>query len=352
MNINNVSVKSIVLILFFFLSVSAQEKKYILNTVAFYNVENLFDTIDDPNNTWDEARTPKGEDKWTDKKYEIKLNNLAKVLPRIGSDITNTHPAILGLCEVENRQVLIDLVSTDEMKDLSYGIIHFDSKDWRGIDVALLFDTTKFIPRKAKTYPLKVEYRGKPSFSRDILVVFGFFEKEPINLIVNHWPSRGGGQPSVAQRFKAGELNRKIIDSIMSINPQSKIISMGDFNDNPDDPSIKIALKTKSEMKNISISDMYNPMEMLYTKKYFWTNFYQGTGYMLDQLIVSGSLLQDNSKLKFLKAGVYNKRWLLNGDDKGRWKGYPTRSMVYNRFDPEGYSDHLPVFLYLAKEID
>ena len=105
-------------------------------------------------------------------------------------------------------------------------------------------------------------------------------------------------------------------------------------------------------MKNISISDMYNPMEMLYTKKYFWTNFYQGTGYMLDQLIVSGSLLQDNSKLKFLKAGVYNKRWLLNGDDKGRWKGYPTRSMVYNRFDPEGYSDHLPVFLYLAKEID
>ena len=131
MNINNVSVKSIIPILFFFVSITAQEKKYILNTVAFYNVENLFDTIDDPNNTWDEARTPKGEDKWTEKKYKIKLNNLAKVLPRIGSDITNTHPAILGLCEVENRQVLIDLVSTDEMKDLSYGIIHFDSKDWR-----------------------------------------------------------------------------------------------------------------------------------------------------------------------------------------------------------------------------
>ena len=92
MNINNVSVKSIILILFFFLSVSAQEKKYILNTVAFYNVENLFDTIDDPNNTWDEARTPKGEDKWTDKKYEIKLNNLAKVLPRICLLYTSPSP--------------------------------------------------------------------------------------------------------------------------------------------------------------------------------------------------------------------------------------------------------------------
>ena len=266
-NINNINVKSVILILFIFISVSAQEKKYILNTVAFYNVENLFDTIDDPDNNWDEARTPKGEDKWTEKKYNIKLNNLAKVLPIIGSDVTNSHPAILGLCEVENKQVLIDLLSTNKMKDLNYGIIHFDSKDWRGIDVALLFDATKFIPRNAKTYPLKVDYRGKPSFSRDVLVVFGFLEKEPINFIVNHWPSRGGGQPSIAQRFKAGELNRRIIDSILSINPKSKIISMGDFNDDPSDPSIKIALKTKSNKNTTEFYEMYNPMEFLHEKK-------------------------------------------------------------------------------------
>ena len=163
--------KLIVPILFLVLSINAQEKKYAVNTVAFYNVENLFDTVDDPANTWDEARTPDGEDRWTEKKYQIKLNNLAKVLPQIGSEFTNQHPAILGLCEVENRQVLIDLISTEKMKDLNYGIIHFDSKDWRGIDVALLFDTTKFIPRSAKTYPLKVEYKGNPSFSRDVLVV-------------------------------------------------------------------------------------------------------------------------------------------------------------------------------------
>ena len=352
MNINKSNLKSIILILFFFLGVSAQEKKYILNTVAFYNVENLFDINDDPNNGWDEARTPEGEDKWTEKKYNIKLNNLAKVLPIIGSDVTNSHPAILGLCEVENKQVLIDLVSTEKMKNLNYGIIHFDSKDWRGIDVALLFDTTKFIPRKAKAYPLEVEYKGKPSFSRDVLVVFGFLEKEPINFIVNHWPSRGGGQPSIAQRFKAGELNRRIIDSILSINPKSKIISMGDFNDDPGDPSIKVALKTKSDRNATKFNEMYNPMEFLHEEKYYWTYLYKGKGNMLDQLIVSGSLIEENSKLRFLKAGVFNKKWLLNGRDKGRWAGYPTPNVIYGKFDPNGYSDHLPVFLYLAKEID
>jgi len=330
----------------------SQEKEYLLSTVAFYNVENLFDTIDDPNNSWDEARTPNGEDKWTDKKYNIKLNNLSELIPKIGFDVTNSHPAIVGLCEVENKQVLIDLISTGKMKDLNYGIIHYDSQDWRGIDVALLFDTNKFIPRKAKTYPLKVEYRGNPSFSRDILVVFGFLDKEPINFIINHWPSRGGGKPSIGQRFKAGELNRKIIDSILNVNPKSRIITMGDFNDDPGDPSIKVALKTKSNKNETKINEMYNPMEFLHEEKYYWTYLYKGKGNMLDQLIVSGSLLEETSKLRFLKAGIFNKKWLLNGRDKGKWAGYPTPNVIYGKFDPEGYSDHLPIFLYLAKEVN
>ena len=330
----------------------SQEKEYLLSTVAFYNVENLFDTIDDPNNSWDEARTPNGEDKWTDKKYNIKLNNLSELIPKIGFDVTNSHPTIIGLCEVENKQVLIDLISTGKMKDLNYGIVHYDSKDWRGIDVALLFDTKKFIPRKAKTYPLKVEYKGNPSFSRDILVVFGFLDKEPINFIINHWPSRGGGKPSIGQRFKAGELNRKIIDSILNVNPKSRIITMGDFNDDPGDPSIKVALKTKSKKNETKINEMYNPMEFLHEEKYYWTYLYKGKGNMLDQLIVSGSLLDETSKLRFLKAGVFNKKWLLNGRDKGKWAGYPTPNVIYGKFDPNGYSDHLPIFLYLAKEIN
>ena len=330
----------------------SQEKEYLLSTVAFYNVENLFDTIDDPNNSWDEARTPNGEDKWTDKKYNIKLNNLSELIPKIGFDVTNSHPAIVGLCEVENKQVLIDLISTGKMKDLNYGIIHYDSQDWRGIDVALLFDSNKFIPRKAKTYPLKVEYRGSPSFSRDILVVFGFLDKEPINFIINHWPSRGGGKPSIGQRFKAGELNRKIIDSILNLNPKSRIITMGDFNDDPGDPSVKVALKTKSKKNETKINEMYNPMEFLHEEKYYWTYLYKGKGNMLDQLIVSGSLLEETSKLRFLKAGIFNKKWLLNGRDKGKWAGYPTPNVIYGKFDPEGHSDHLPVFLYLAKEVN
>ena len=333
-------------------ALNAQEKEYIINTVAFYNVENLFDTVDDPENNWDKARTPNGEDKWTDEKYEIKLNNLSKVLPQIGSDISNSHPAIIGLCEVENKKVLIDLISTKSMKPLNYGIIHFDSPDWRGIDVALLFDIEKFIPRITKTYPLKVTYKGRPSSTRDILVVFGFLNKEPINFIVNHWPSRGGGKPSIEHRFNAGKINRSIIDSIQKINPKSRIISMGDFNDDPVDPSIKIALKTKAEKKDTKLNEMYNPMEFLFKEKYYWTYLYKGKGNMLDQLIVSGSLLEDDSKLRFLKAGVFNKKWLLNGREKGRWAGYPTPNVIYGKFDPEGYSDHLPVFLYLAKEIN
>ena len=127
---------------------------------------------------------------------------------------------------------------------------------------------------------------------------------------------------------------------------------MGDFNDDPGDPSIKVALKTKSEKSETKRNEMYNPMEFLFEKKYYWTYLYKGKGNMLDQLIVSGSLLEDNSKLRFLKAGVFNKKWLLNGREKGRWAGYPTPNVIYGKFDPEGYSDHLPVFLYLAKEIN
>ena len=182
--------------------------------------------------------------------------------------------------------------------------------------------------------------------------MFGFLNKEPINFIVNHWPSRGGGKPSVEHRFNAGKINRSIIDSIHKINPKSRIISMGDFNDDPGDPSVKVALKTKSKKNETKINEMYNPMEFLHEEKYYWTYLYKGKGNMLDQLIVSGSLLEETSKLRFLKAGIFNKKWLLNGRDKGKWAGYPTPNVIYGKFDPEGYSDHLPVFLYLAKEIN
>ena len=142
----------------------SQDEKYQLSTVAFYNVENLFDTIDDPNNGWDESMTPKGKDKWTEKKYKTKIDNLSKVIAGIGKETTNAHPTIVGLCEVENRNVLIDLVQSENLKDFNYGIVHFDSPDWRGIDVALIFDSKRFIPRKAKTYPLEVEYKETQAF--------------------------------------------------------------------------------------------------------------------------------------------------------------------------------------------
>ena len=336
-------------ILFFALSFCfSQDEKYQLSTVAFYNVENLFDTIDDPNNGWDESMTPKGKDKWTEKKYKTKIDNLSKVISGIGKETTNAHPTIVGLCEVENRNVLIDLVQSENLKDFNYGIVHFDSPDWRGIDVALIFDSKRFIPRKAKTYPLKVEYKGNPSFSRDILVVFGFLDKEPINFIVNHWPSRSGGQAeSEPQRVKAAEVNKRIIDSIQNIDINAKIISMGDFNDHPDDKSLKILTSTYNK-EDIQTPGMFNPMQEL-SKRGRASYLFRGFPSAIDQFVISNGLISKNSNLVYLKADVYMKRFLYT--QEGRYRGYPARSMSWGVFNPNGYSDHLPIFLFLGKKL-
>ena len=215
-------------------------KKYSINTVAFYNVENLFDTINDPK-TFDDDRTPKGKDKWTSIIYKKKLKNIAKVISEIGRDITNTSPSIIGLCEVENKNVLVDLINSEELKKTNYGIAHYDSPDERGVDVALLFKRNRFKPISSKAYHLYLKREnGEVDFTRDHLLVSGYLDDELIHFIVNHWPSRSGGQMrSEPSRILAGKLNKKIIDSIISTNPLAKIINMGDFNDNPHDKSIK-----------------------------------------------------------------------------------------------------------------
>ena len=244
--------------------------------------------------------------------------------------------------------MLIDLVQSENLKNLNYGIVHFDSPDWRGIDVALIFDSKRFIPRKAKTYPLEVQYKGSPSFSRDILVVFGFLDKEPINFIVNHWPSRSGGQAeSEPQRVKAAEVNKRIIDSIQKIDINANIISMGDFNDHPDDKSLKVLTSTYKK-ENIETPGMFNPMQELF-KKGRASYIFRGFPSAIDQFVVSNGLISKSSNLIYLKADIFMKRFLYN--QEGRYRGYPTRSMSYGVFNPNGYSDHLPIFLFLGKKL-
>ena len=194
----------------------------------------------------------------------------------------------------------------------------------------------------------EVQYKGSPSFSRDILVVFGFLDKEPINFIVNHWPSRSGGQAeSEPQRVKAAEVNKRIIDSIQKIDINANIISMGDFNDHPDDKSLKVLTSTFKK-ENINTPGMFNPMQELF-KKGRASYIFRGFPSAIDQFVVSNGLISKNSNLIYLKADIYMKRFLYN--QEGRYRGYPTRSMSYGVFNPNGYSDHLPIFLFLGKKL-
>ena len=322
------------------------KKNYLVNTIAFYNVENLFDTINDPK-TWDDDRTPKGKDRWTSIIYNKKIKNIAKVIADIGSDVTNSSPSVIGLCEIENKRVLIDLIKTKSLKKENYGIVHFDSPDERGVDVAMLFKTNRFRPKHAKAFPLFLKKsNGEIDYTRDHLLVSGYLDNELIHFIINHWPSRSGGiMKSEPNRILAGKLNKKIIDSILFSNPKAKIISMGDFNDNPEDKSIKPILKTVFKKTNIKNGQLYNPMEELF-KKGYGSYKYRGKWDMIDQFILSKNLVEDKNGLFFLKAGVFNKKYLIN--PSGKYEGYPYKSFAGGKF-LNGYSDHFPIYLYLAK---
>lgn len=328
---------------------SQAEKQYKINTIAFYNIENLFDYLNDPI-TFDDDRTPDGKDHWTKEIYEAKLANMAKVISEIGKEATGTSPAIIGLCEIENRKVLEDLISQKPLAGLDYGIIQYDSPDRRGVDVAMLYQKKIFRPINSKAFELFLyddQDRTKRVYTRDQLLVTGMFDGEKIHFIINHWPSRRGGEArSRPKRLKAAALNRRIMDSLFSANPYAKIISMGDFNDDPTSPSIKEVLKAKRNRENMKLKEFFNPMENMY-KKGLGTLAYRDGWNLFDQIIISTEVAKkEYSSYRFYKAGIFNKRYLET--PSGEYKGYPFRSFV-NGFTG-GYSDHFPVFMYLIKE--
>ncbi len=331
-------------------SYGQQKKEYKVNTVAFYNLENLFDYEDDPI-TFDDDRTPDGRDHWTKEIYEAKLKNMAKVISEIGKEVTGTSPAIVGVCETENRRVLEDLLNQEPLLQQDYGIVQFDSPDRRGIDVALLYKKRLFTPTGYKAYPLIIydnEDKSKRIYTRDQLLVSGMLDGEKIHVIVNHWPSRSGGEArSRHKRIEAAKLNKRIIDSLFSDDPYAKIITMGDLNDDPTSPSVKKYLKAKGKREKVKIKELYNPMESMY-KKGLGTLAYRDGWNLFDQIIISHELLKkDYSTYRFYKAGIFNKPYLAN--PRGRYKGYPYRSFANGGFTG-GYSDHFPVYILLIKE--
>ena len=319
------------------------------HTVAFYNVENLFDTINDVNKN-DEASPIMEIEKGRTEIYNKKLKNLSKVISEIGYSETNSFPTIVGLSEVENKTVIEDLINTGKLKDGNYGISHFDSPDARGIDVALIYrkEFFKVLNEKNHKLILNDDTSGEIIFTRDQLVVDGLLEGDRYFLIINHWPSRYGGElRSRPFRNKAAKLNIEIIDSLNSTHKNPKIITMGDFNDDPKNESIKYILNSKNYQLNLNDNDLYNPYENMHTEG-IGTLVYRGYWNLFDQIIISGSLLNKSSKaFSFYNSFIFKEKYLINQD--GNYKGYPFRSFAGGRY-LDGYSDHLPVYILLIKE--
>ncbi|WP_291284957.1 endonuclease/exonuclease/phosphatase family protein [Flavobacterium sp.] len=343
----------------------AQPKKYSIHTVAFYNFENLFDTTDDVN-TNDDEWTPKGAQHWTIEKYEQKLKNLSRVLSEIGMPDNSNAPVLIGGAEIENRGVLEDLIKQPKLLPFDYGIIHFDSPDKRGIDVALLYQRKYFKPTAYSNIPLRI-YHNKVTpkeeepqqdndieikmagnhrvFTRDQLLITGFLEGEELHLIVNHWPSRSGGEKaSSIFREAAGNLNRRIIDSLQKINPSAKVITMGDLNDSPTNKSVKTVLGAKAKKSEVGEFSVFNPFAAMLDKG-LGTIAFRDSWDIFDQIIITGSLLKaDFSTFNFWKAGIFNKPFLVQRS--GQYKGYPLRHSLTE----VGFSDHFPVYIYLIRE--
>ena len=331
------------------LNITAQENKrnFKIHTVAFYNLENLFDTINDVNKN-DEA-SPIMEIRFNRGKiYREKVSNMAEVVSQIGFDITKRPPSILGICEVENRMVVEDLISDEKLKKYNYGIVHYESPDDRGIDVGLIYNKDVFKVKNSSSHDVFItgNNSSKRRNTRDQLVVSGYLDGELMHFIVNHWPSRGADE---TKRIAAAEVNNFIIDSLRNKYDSPKIITMGDFNDDPFDKSIKKILGAKKNINDVKKNDLYNPFETILVDDGVGSNAYRDKWQLFDQIILSKPFLdKDYKDYQLYKAGVFNKSFLIN--KKGKFKGYPFRSFSYGTFTG-GYSDHLPPYIYLLKEI-
>ena len=347
-------IKRITLIAFMFCSVIAlsqeKTKQYKIRTIAFYNLENLFDTINDVSKN-DEASPIMEMKANRGKVYWDKIDKLASVISQIGADKANTSPAIIGVSEVENRAVLEDLINNKRLKSKRYGIIHYESPDRRGIDVALLYQQRYFKPVHHESFDPKIYREGRKVYTRDQLLVSGYLDDELIHIIVNHWPSRSGGEArSRPLRERAAYQNTKIVEQIKQKEDNPKILIMGDFNDDPTNSSFKKVLQTKAKKKNVKKGDLYNPYEGMYKKGYN-TVGYRDNINLFDQILFTSPILdkgeKDFSSYKMFKAAVFNKGFLTN--KRGRYKGYPFRSFSFGTYTG-GYSDHYPVYIYLIKE--
>lgn len=309
--------------------------------IAFYNVENLFDTIDEPM-TIDSEYMPNSNLKWNQQRYEAKLKNTAKVIEEMG------FPSVMGLVEVENRRVLNDLTTKTALKAQNYGIAHFESPDERGIDCALIYKKADFTVKNAK--PHRIEFpTDKADRTRDILEVSGVLRGVSVTVFVNHWPSRSGGaKESEPKRIFTGQVLRRAVDSLFKTDANARVIVMGDLNDDPNDKSILEGLKAvywnrdttpKPIINKNAVYNLAAGVKRSGNGSYFYKNEWE----VIDQMMVSGSFLDGRSKLVTTDAEtIFNADFLTYKDKSGR--KLPNRTFTGSVYRG-GFSDHFPVYL-------
>ncbi|MDO6516264.1 endonuclease/exonuclease/phosphatase family protein [Zobellia uliginosa] len=307
-----------------------------LNTISFYNLENLFDTIDDPK-TLDDDFTPKGRKKWSLRRYKKKLYKLAKTIAEIGNTETQSPPVLVGVAEIENEQVMQDLLASEPLANISYDYVHYDSPDERGIDCGLIYHKDHFEVLYSEPIAVLIyEEDERRDTTRDILYVKGKLNNEQVHIFVNHWPSRRSGNTTTEhKRMIAAETMIQFMARIEEEEAEPNYIIMGDFNDGPQSDSIKRLIDTKT---------LYNPMEKLLTPDRGSAN-YKRSWMLFDQIMVSHSFLNfEKGTHSFAHANIFDEHFLT--EFKGKYMGSPYRTYVGNRY-LGGYSDHFPVYIQL-----
>lgn len=295
------------------------------------------------------ANSPKN---WDTKKYNQKLANEAKVISELGRQYTNDYPVIVGLLEVENRQVVEDLVKQPALAKANYGVVHYNSYDARGIDIAIIYQKNRF--RVTETYVKDIKIfndEGKRSYTRGILVVKGTLDGEKVGVFLNHWPSRSGGEAaSLPRRAAAAKILKDEMDKLRGEDPERKLFAMGDFNDDPVSPSLRKHLGAVGEPDQLSEkTPYYNLMVKLY-KAGVASLAYRDAPNLFDQIIVSKNLYSPEKlspTYSIFKAEIFAPSYLVNSE--GQWKGYPLRSWDGDRFTG-GYSDHFPAVSVIQRE--
>jgi hypothetical protein len=328
---------------FFVLMVYGQEKKYALYSVAFYNLENLFDTIHDEGKN-DYEYLPNGANQWNTMKYKAKLKNMAEVLSKLSTDKLPMGPAIIGVSEIENYRVLEDILKQPALADRGYKYIHHEGEDRRGVDCAFFYNPKLFELTGSKLLPYIYE-NDTVHKTRGFLIASGTIAGEKMHFIVNHWPSRAAASPA---RERAGVQVKAIKDSLLREDPTAKVVIMGDMNDDPMDKSMAVSLGTKRKQMDVGPTDLYNPWwDTL--KKGYGTLMYRGKWNLFDQIVFTGNLLGTNrSTLKYYKHEIFRRDFMFQKD--GKYKGYPKRTQAGGVW-LNGYSDHLPSIIYLIKEV-